>query len=283
MFQAASRSFTSSSESVNSALAEGPTFSARAASATALRYCGTPNLAVSPRPMTSTRGAVMPGRSCSRVVLPVLPPTSPRWTSALSLPPLAASSARPAGLRVLSPKAPTTMQSKPAVAGASWFSVNSSDIEQIPESVSDVFVQFRTIAGLRAAARPAPGRDPTTNRGPDPSERTRDCKPTPYGEAGPLPLPRIHPELPGHVDRAAGGEPGRGHGRPAGQYRRWQAAGGPAFVADGAAIAQLPAADPAVGADAGPVAVLCAAVPGFGNAGADLDRGRPEAPAAGRS
>src|SRR3546814_2545182 len=63
MFQALSRPATSSSDRVNNALAPAPPLSARAASATAFRYCGTANLALSPRPTTSTRGAATPGRS----------------------------------------------------------------------------------------------------------------------------------------------------------------------------------------------------------------------------
>ena len=57
---------------------------------------------------------------------------------------LAASMACAAGVRVLSPYAPTTMQSKLAVAGASWFSLNSSAMEQIPRSSR---CRLRTIAG----------------------------------------------------------------------------------------------------------------------------------------
>ena len=124
---------TGTSDSVNSAWPIGPLFSARAASPTALRYCGTPNLPASPRPITSTRGAVTPGRSCSRAVLPVLPLTSPRSSRARQ----AAAAGRrrgpaPPASGVLSAKAPTTMQSVCADAGASWFRLNSRAIEQIP-------------------------------------------------------------------------------------------------------------------------------------------------------
>ena len=101
--------------------AAGPRFRGTAVS---LMYCGVPNLPSSPRPMTSTRGAATPGRSCSRAVLPVLPSTSPRSTSAFSLPPLAVSMAAAAGVRLPSAKAPTTTQSTAAVAGAVWFRLN---------------------------------------------------------------------------------------------------------------------------------------------------------------
>ena len=107
-----------------------------------------------------------------------------------------------------------------------------------------------------------------------PSERTRDCKPTPMAKLDRylfreftqsflatlivllvVSLGGVMADLLGNI--ADGKMPGE-----------------PAVVAAGAAIAQLPAADPAVGADAGPAAVLRAAVPGLGNAGADFDRGR---------
>src|SRR5688572_22687188 len=132
MFQDGSRPFTSSSLRVSSALATGPVLSARAASATALMYCGTPNLPASPRPTTSTRGAATPDRSCNSAVLPVLPLMSPRSSSERRRPPLASSSDWPDGLSVLSAKTPTTTQSVATVAGAAGFRSNSRAIKQIP-------------------------------------------------------------------------------------------------------------------------------------------------------
>src|SRR5690606_28732496 len=90
------------------------------ASATALRYCGTANLACSPSPTTSTREAVTPARSWSRAVRPVLPATSPRPARAVRRPPLAAAMACAAGVSDLSAKIPTTTQSISAEAGADW-------------------------------------------------------------------------------------------------------------------------------------------------------------------
>src|SRR3546814_11697843 len=125
MFHALWRPATSSSDRGNSALAPAPPLSARAASATAFRYCGTANLALAPRPTTSTRGAATPGRSCSSAVRPVLPDTSPRSTRACRRPPLALSTACAAGDSTLSAKTPTMTPSVVAVAGVDWFRANS--------------------------------------------------------------------------------------------------------------------------------------------------------------
>src|SRR5688572_23277721 len=107
----------------------GPTRSARTASATALRYCGTANFAGSPRPTTSTRGADTPVTSGSSAVRPVLPETSPRSSSAVRRPPEAASIACADGDNDLSAYAPTTTQSVSAVRGSGRFRTNSRAID----------------------------------------------------------------------------------------------------------------------------------------------------------
>src|SRR5690606_28260495 len=222
------------------ARATGPVFSARTASAAALMYWGTPNFAFSPRPSTRTRGAVTPGRSCRTRLLPVRPLRSPRSSRARRRPPLASSIAWPAGVSVLSAKAPMTTQSRAAAAAASRFRVNCRAIDQIP--------------GADTYNRGSP-----LDHGPgDPAGAVREATPgfdrsgPADAEARPIPAARFRPELPGDPDRAAHGEPGRGPGRRAGRDRRRRPAGAPAAVPAGPAAAGLPAAGAAPGADAGP-------------------------------
>src|SRR4249919_4076993 len=257
MFQAASRSSTGTSDSVNSAWATGPVHNARAASPAALRYCAVPNFARSPRPITSTRGAVTPGKSCSSAVLPVLPLTSPRAMSALSLPPLAASMACAAGARLWSANAPTITQSVATSVGAEEMRLNSRDIAPY----RGIWVEFRTIAAQR--------------------ERTRDSRATrPDAEAGPLPHAGIHPIPVRHARRARHHQPRRRVRGPAGRDRPRQGARRPAAVAVGPAPDQLPADPAPAGADAGPAAGARPHVPRFGDARAGLHRRGPPASAA---
>lgn len=110
--------------------------------------------------------------------------------------------------------------------------------------------------------------------------QARDCKSSPPdAEAGPLPLPGIHPELPGHPDHLADGQRGRRDGGPAGRRGRRQGAGPPVAVPVGPAVPQLHALHHPAGPDAGPAAGVLAPVPGFGNGRADRGGHRP-APAA---
>src|SRR5690606_25819122 len=157
MVQAASRPGTSSSARVSSAERTGPVFSARTASATAFRYCGTANLPGSPRPTTSTRGADTPARSCSTTVRPAAPSTSPRAASAARRPPLASSRARAAGVRVLSAQAPTTTQSTAAVAGAAVFRANSRVMGSLCGVWREVFLTIRGPECGNAPRRRRPG------------------------------------------------------------------------------------------------------------------------------
>src|SRR5690606_38369686 len=260
MFHAESRPSTATSDRVSSAEPTGPVLSARAASPTALRYCAAPNLEPgSPRPTTSTRAAATPATSWSMPVRPVLPLRSPRDSNALSRPPLAASIAWAAGVRLPSDQAPTTTQSVRAVA-TSWlrgFRLNSRVI--------------REASGVSAYNR-------LQRRAADGTLKFR--APRPDAPAGPLSAARIHP---GHVCHAGGpahGQPGRHLRRRAGADRQRQGAGLDAALADGPADHPLPAHGPAAGPDAGAAAGRWTPVPGCGDAGAGRGRRRAPAPAA---
>src|SRR5678815_3415721 len=64
-----------------------------------------------------------------------------------------------AGVRLLSANAPTTMQSVSAVAGASWFKVNSRVIQQIPGKEGELRREALLTCGalcFRTIRRPMP-------------------------------------------------------------------------------------------------------------------------------
>src|SRR5690606_2113434 len=159
MAQAWSRPATGNSDSVDSAEATGPVRRARAASATALRYCGAPNLPASPRPTTSTRGALTPGRSRAIAVRPARPLASPRATRAASLPPLASSRVRPEGDSEPSSNTPTMTQSTSAAVAGSRFSVNSRLIDQFPIARAKNDNSKATAAPTQCQSEPMPTLD----------------------------------------------------------------------------------------------------------------------------
>src|SRR5690606_14102964 len=260
MFHAESRPSTATSDRVSSAEPTGPAFSARAAPPTALRYWAAPNFGPgSPRPTTSTRGAATPARSWSIPVRPVLPLRSPRESSAFRRPPLAASIAWAAGVRLPSDHAPTTTQSVLAVA-ASWlrgFRLNSRVIREASGVSAYNRLQRRAADGTLKFKAPRPD-----------------------APAGPLSAARIHPGHLRHAGGPADGQPGRHLRRRPGADRQRQGAGLDAALADGAADHPLPAHGPAAGLDAGAAAGRRAPVPGRGNAGAGGDWRRAASPAA---